>query len=251
MSQQNFSSKDDETQKLFLKYQTIKTKEVRNKIASLNQPLVTYIVNKYYFNKAQYKNARDDLLQEGNIGLLSAIDGFDPQKGYRFSTYSSWWIRQAVNNYILHSSPLIRVPSHVQSAQNKILKKLKEENSELEELISKSNNSTKEAVDMTENMVLSVGLANNTKFLKSMDEEVMNADGSKSLFKEVVEDVNCVPTDISMDKKIVIHMLKESFTKLKPKQKLILLLRFNVIEKEEMEKVCKLIASQKMTEELK
>lgn len=73
---------------LFFEYYKNRDKQVRQTLAVKNQPLVTYIVNKYYSSKTLHKTLREDLLQEGNIGLLSAIEGFDPTKGFRFSTYA-------------------------------------------------------------------------------------------------------------------------------------------------------------------
>ena len=79
---------EEELMRLFSEYQETKNKILKNKIILKNQPLVTYIVNKYYAAKLQQHSVRDDLLQEGSIGLMSAVDGFDPHRGYKFSTYA-------------------------------------------------------------------------------------------------------------------------------------------------------------------
>ena len=63
-----------------------------------------------------------DLIEEGNLGLMHAIDKFEPERGFRFSTYATWWIRQSVERAILHQARLVRLPVHVVRALNQVLK---------------------------------------------------------------------------------------------------------------------------------
>ena len=63
-----------------------------------------------------------DLIEEGNLGLMHAIAKFEPERGFRFSTYASWWIRQAVERALMHQARLVRLPVHVVRELNQVLK---------------------------------------------------------------------------------------------------------------------------------
>jgi RNA polymerase primary sigma factor len=81
----------------------------RDKMAVANLKLVFSIAKKYQFSGQPL----DDLLQEGNLGLLRAVDRYDWRRGYKFSTYATWWIRQQVGRFVADKGKTIRVPLHV------------------------------------------------------------------------------------------------------------------------------------------
>jgi RNA polymerase primary sigma factor len=191
----------------------------RQKLAQSNLRLVVYIAKK----QKGHNIPLEDLIQEGNLGLLKAIDRFDWTKGFRFSTYATWWIKQAISQYVLTRKKIIRLPAHAVSAQKKLLQAsdvFKESNGygpsseELSEMISVSEKVVKATIQSGKNVV-------------SLHQPVGD-DGSSTL-GDKIEDMNPASNPFeSLAKKELMQIVKRVMGELSTKEAAILRLRFGL-----------------------
>ena len=109
----------DEEYSLALKYRETKDKNIAKILVTSHLRLVVKVASKY----KGYGLSVSELISEGNIGLLYAIEKFEPEKGFRFSTYALWWIRASIQKYILNSWSLVKIGTT--AAQKKLFFNLK------------------------------------------------------------------------------------------------------------------------------
>ena len=175
--------------------------EAKNKLIEANLRLVISLAKHYQGCGLSFQ----DLIQEGNIGLIKAADKFDVEKGFRFSTYASWWIKQAISRAIADQSRTIRIPVHmteniskVKNAERDFTTKLNRDPS-LEELASVLSLSVEELVEIksymmdTTSLDIPVGDEDDGTTVASFVEDIKFTNPADTIAKEAdAEVVNAV-----------------------------------------------------------